>query len=189
MDEQLIKILRHRAVQLLAQRDHSSYELSQKLALFLTKQRKKQLEKQSRKPLNEPNQFVNSSEFLNFDENPQSTGTQFSAEIMQVIDYCITHRWLNDAEYIKKYTDMQSRKGYGRYRIAMELKQRGLPSDTIPAVFAEVNWIDVATQQIIKKFKQIDAKDMIQKKKVIQFLLSKGFAQDEIKTAYKLLAS
>lgn len=169
MDEQLTKILRNKAVQLLAQRDHSSYELSQKLMIFLTKYLSKKID-----PTN------------NDDAICEQIKTEFSTQITEVIEYCIAHHWLNDIEYATKYIEMQARKGYGKYRIVMELKRRGLSIEMLQSALhqTDINWIEVAMQQIIKKFKKIDKKDLIQKKKIIQFLLSRGFAQDEIKSAY-----
>ncbi|MDF7671126.1 regulatory protein RecX [Orbaceae bacterium ESL0721] len=172
MDEQLAKILRNKAVQLLAQRDHSSYELSQKLLIFATKSflSKKSYEKAA----------------FNDDEIYEQKRAEYRLLIADVISYCTSHGWINDAEYVKKYIDMQVRKGNGRYKIAMELKQRGLQIEIVQSMLSNtyIDWAEVAANQIVKKFKQINKKDQTQKRKIVQFLLSRGFAQDEIKSAY-----
>ncbi|MCT6867549.1 MAG: recombination regulator RecX, partial [Gilliamella apicola] len=102
MDKKLNKLILNKAVQLLAQRDHSSYELTNKIIQFFTKK-------------------IKCSE----DEYYEQLN-QLKIETADVIQYCTNQNWMNDTQYIEKYIVMRANKGYGRYKIAMELKQRGL---------------------------------------------------------------
>ena len=96
---------------------------------------------------------------------------------------------MDDEQYIEKYIFMRANKGYGKYKISLELKQRGLSSDLNKKLLnlADINWSEIAYQQLLKKFKLIDPKNNQQKQKVAQYLTSRGFTQGDIKTVYSLL--
>ncbi|MWP62834.1 regulatory protein RecX [Gilliamella sp. Pas-s25] len=164
-EKKLNKLILNKAVQLLAQRDHSSYELSQKITFFFAKKQQ------------------------STDEESQSQLAKLKIEIQDVIEYCINQNWINDEQYIEKYIVMRANKGYGKYKIAMELKQRGLSVDLSRQLLQRVNinWEDLAHQQLIKKLKQINHKNNNKKQKCIQFLISRGYTQDDIKAVQDLL--
>ena len=165
MSHNLNKLILAKAVQLLAQRDHSSYELTRKLTLFFSKKIK-----------------------CVEDDYPEEL-SQLKIQIEHVIKHCIHQHWMDDEQYIEKYIFMRANKGYGRYKISLELKQRGLSSDINKKLLslADINWAEIAYQQLLKKFKLIDPKNNQQKQKVVQFLISRGFTQSDIKTMYSLL--
>lgn len=165
MDKKLNKSILNKAVQLLAQRDHSSYELTQKITFFFAKKQQ---------PL---------------DEEYHEQLTKLKTEIQNVIEYCINQKWINDEQYIEKYITMRANKGYGKYKIAMELKQRGLPTDLSHQLLqmSDINWGSLAHEQLLKKLKQIKQKNNNKKQKGIQFLMTRGYTQDDIKTAHDLL--
>ena len=165
MSHNLNKLILAKAVQLLAQRDHSSYELTRKLTLFFSKKIK-----------------------CIEDDYPEEL-SQLKIQIEHVIKHCIHQHWMDDEQYIEKYIFMRANKGYGKYKISLELKQRGLSSDINKKLLSivDINWSEIAYQQLLKKFKVIDSKNNQQKQKVVQFLTSRGFTQNDIKTAYSLL--
>ena len=165
MSHNLNKLILAKAVQLLAQRDHSSYELTRKLTLFFSKKIK-----------------------CVEDDYPEEL-SQLKIQIEHVIKHCIHQHWMDDEQYIEKYIFMRANKGYGKYKISLELKQRGLSSDINKKLLSivDINWSEIAYQQLLKKFKVIDSKNNQQKQKVVQFLTSRGFTQNDIKTAYSLL--
>ena len=165
MSHNLNKLILAKAVQLLAQRDHSSYELTRKLTLFFSKKIK-----------------------CIEDDYPEEL-SQLKIQIEHVIKHCTHQHWMDDEQYIEKYIFMRANKGYGRYKISLELKQRGLSSDINKKLLslADINWAEIAYQQLLKKFKLIDPKNNQQKQKVVQFLISRGFTQSDIKTMYSLL--
>lgn len=165
MDKKLNKLILNKAVQLLAQRDHSSYELTNKIIQFFTKK-------------------IKCSE----DEYYEQLN-QLKIETTDVIQYCTNQNWMNDTQYIEKYIVMRANKGYGRYKIAMELKQRGLSTDLIHELLRilDINWVYNAHKQLLKKFKQVNVKNISEKQKVTQFLVTRGYTQDDIKDVYNLL--
>ena len=165
MSHNLNKLILAKAVQLLAQRDHSSYELTRKLTLFFSKKIK-----------------------CIEDDYPEEL-SQLKIQIEHVIKHCTHQHWMDDEQYIEKYIFMRANKGYGKYKISLELKQRGLSSDINKKLLSivDINWSEIAYQQLLKKFKVIDSKNNQQKQKVVQFLTSRGFTQNDIKTAYSLL--
>ena len=165
MDKKLNKLILNKAVQLLAQRDHSSYELTNKIIQFFTKK-------------------IKCSE----DEYYEQLN-QLKIETADVIQYCTNQNWMNDTQYIEKYIVMSANKGYGRYKIAMELKQRGLSTDLIHELLRilDINWLYNAHKQLLKKFKQVNVKNISEKQKVMQFLVTRGYTQDDIKDVYNLL--
>ncbi|OTQ05511.1 hypothetical protein B5S43_03600, partial [Gilliamella apicola] len=162
MDKKLNKLILNKAVQLLAQRDHSSYELTNKIIQFFTKK-------------------IKCSE----DEYYEQLN-QLKIETADVIQYCTNQNWMNDTQYIEKYIVMRANKGYGRYKIAMELKQRGLSTDLIHELLRilDINWVYNAHKQLLKKFKQVNVKNISEKQKVTQFLVTRGYTQDDIKDVY-----
>jgi Uncharacterized protein conserved in bacteria len=44
-----------------------------------------------------------------------------------------------------------------------------------------------AHKQLLKKFKQVNVKNISEKQKVTQFLVTRGYTQDDIKDVYNLL--
>ncbi|OCG23963.1 hypothetical protein A9G11_04895 [Gilliamella sp. wkB108] len=165
MNQKLNKLILNKAVQLLAQRDHSSYELTQKITLFFSKKIK------------------------HCDDEFSEQLNQLKNEISDVIQYCISKNWVNDTQYIEKYIIMRADKGYGKYKIAIELKQRGISSHVSRDLLQKsaIDWVNIAHKQLIKKFKQVDPKDNQQRQKGIQYLISRGYTQDDVKTLYSLL--
>lgn len=149
----------NKAVQLLAQRNHSSSELKQKLSIFY---------------------------FKKFSTDLESSAQSINVHIDAVIEYCLSHHWLDDKHYIEQYINMRSRKGYGQNRILMELKQRGLPQSLIQYQLhqTELDWIEIGLIQTQKKFHISNKNDLPQKVKIFQFLTYRGFQQDEIKQIY-----
>ena len=164
-EKKLNKSILNKAVQLLAQRDHSSYELSQKMIFFFAKKQQ------------------------NTEEEYHDQLTKLKIEIQDVIEHCINQNWINDAHYIENYIVMRANKGYGKYKIAMELKQRGLSVDLSRQLLqtSNINWEKLAYKQLLKKSKQIKSENNNKKQKFIQFLIARGYTQDDIKAAYDLL--
>lgn len=158
----LYKTLSNKAVQLLAQRNHSSVELKKKLSAFYTKK---------------------------LADNQHDFSDDAAIQIDEVIQYCISHHWLDDETYINQYIDMSVRKGCGKNRIIMELKQRGLDANLVLSVISrkDIDWEELAILQLMKKFPITNKNDIQQKAKIFQFLLYKGFNQSEINLAYSSL--
>lgn len=157
----LNKILYSKAVQLLAQRNHSTVELKQKLSLYATQKS---------------------------DQDSDNNLVPLTHQIDAVIQYCLLKHWLDDDSYINQYIDIRIRKGYGKNRIIMELRQRGLDNNRIVTIMQqkEIDWCQLALTQVKKKFLSINLRDIRQKSKVNQFLLYRGFCQEEIRYIFTL---
>jgi regulatory protein len=166
MTKKLNKLILNKAVQLLAQRDHSSYELTKKITSYFT------------------NKIAHSN-----DDDYQVHLNQLNTEINDVIEYCVSQNWINDSQYIQKYITMRANKGYGKYKIALELKQRGLQKKLSYDLLnkSNIEWSNIAYKQLVKKFKEIDPKNKQLWQKSIQFLLTRGYTQDDIKNVHSLL--
>ncbi|WP_392561530.1 regulatory protein RecX [Orbus sturtevantii] len=156
------KNLLNKAVQLLAQRNHSSIELKQKLSLFYLKKY--------------AHDFAIDDDLV-------------KQQIDTAIQHCIAHNWINDIQYIQQYIDMRSRKGYGPNRIIGELKQHGFGLALVKEIFTakNIDWYEVGLIRAQKKFQNFDKKDYQQKLKLFQFLTYRGFQQDHINQIYSLL--
>ena len=155
----LNKVIFEKAVQLLAQRDYSTKQLSQKLFVFFSK------------------------------KDDQLDAESLTQAINDVITRCQQSHWLGDMQYIKKYTEMRSRKGFGKNRIVLELKQRGLKREMVDEFMQQIDidWVEIAHNQLNKKFKEIDKHDLKQKRQIIQFLLYRGFSQTEVNSVYQIM--
>lgn len=170
------KIILHKAVQLLAQRDYSEFDLHKKLELYV----KRQIIKATQKSRDNSSPLVTLSEYtIEIPEN-------LKQKIANAVVYCQNHQWLDDHSYVEKYVRMRSRSGYGRNRIVLELKQKGLPSVLVDNIINESNidWFAIAVQQLNKKFKSVIKQDLKQKAKIYRFLLSRGFLPEEVHHVY-----
>lgn len=134
----------HKAIDLLARREHSVQELQQKLL-----QRDHLIE-----------------------------------EISIVIDYLIANNYLSDQRYSEAMFRLRLNKGYGKYYIDNELRQKGISSGQIDAVHTEqmVDWAVQAANTYHKKYGNKKIDDQKEKAKRIRFLQSRGFSTDEIMT-------
>lgn len=148
-------------MQLLAQRNHTSLEIKRKLSQFYHK-----------KYANSPDEIID-----------------LPSKIQAVVDYCINQKWLNELAYIEQYVLMRSRKGYGKNRIVLELKQRGIEEIIAWKLInqQDIDWIDIGIAQVSKKYRAMDKHSLQQKNKIFQYLSYKGFAQEEIRLIYDTL--
>lgn len=154
----LYNTLLNKAVQLLAQRNHTVLEIKQKLSQFCYKK---------------------------YANNPDDI-TDLPSKIQAVVDYCIEQKWLNELSYIEQYVLMRSRKGYGKNRIVLELKQRGIDDGIAWELInqQDIDWIDIGIAQVSKKYRSMDKNSLQQKSKIFQYLSYKGFAQEDIRLIY-----
>ncbi len=60
--------------------------------------------------------------------------------------------YLSDARFAEEYTLSRTRRGYGKYRIRMELQQRGVASGIIDEIFAAVDWVDMARNSMTRRY-------------------------------------
>lgn len=180
MKPDLDKTLQNKAVQLLAQRNHSTLELEQKLYQFALTQQRIEFAKCQK------DQQLNSDALL---EEENTLLPHVYAQIQAVIKYCVEQRWLNEADYINQYIDMRVRKGCGYNRIIGELNQKGLTKHDVSIILNQknVDWIELGLQQAKRKYSRVDSRDQKQKMTIMHFLSYRGFRQDEIRMIYSQL--
>lgn len=175
------KALLNKAVQLLAQRNHSTIELTQKLLRFALSHYQK-AQKQHQSSLETE---FDSYDNFNFSFNAKQDIEQL---VKTVVQHCVSQHWLDDADYVCQYIRVRARKGYSKARIVLELKQKGHELSAIMNTMEQssIDWLAIGCSQLLKKFPQIDQHDLQQKVKIQQFFMSRGFPQSEIREIYEL---
>lgn len=149
-------LLLDRAMRLLAQRDHSAYELSQKIRLSLKRSEQR------------------NGEAIPLDEDA----------LQQVISHCQQNGWLDDQRFAERFIVSRSRNGYGPQRIQQDLQQKGLEREDIHQALAEaeIDWTQQAAEVVSKKFGENGPADIKEKAKAQRFLHSRGFLLTDIRT-------
>ncbi|GAB2944174.1 recombination regulator RecX [Hafnia psychrotolerans] len=185
-----INALISRAMRLLSQRDHGEMELRRKL-------------------LTPPIAFSKPSSFKSPKSHARKSTLSFSKEwqeeeeqkkidrqipedispehVQSVIDYCYQHSWLDDAKFANHYISGRSKKGYGAQRIRSELQQKGVDKETIILALenSDVDWCALARDLAVRKFDEPLPTDWKEKSKVMRYLLSRGFFNEEIQSIYR----
>ncbi|WP_192459240.1 recombination regulator RecX [Musicola keenii] len=157
----MTKLLRY-AMNILAIRDHSEWELRRKIAA----------------------QLQNDLAIECCDE--EAVSAHEGSYIEQVIDYCKQHAWLDDRAFASRYIRSRSRKGYGSQRICAELTQKGIDKHTQRDVLlaSDIDWYQLAKTSATRKFGMPLSSDWKEKVKVQRYLLYRGFTSDEIQSVY-----
>lgn len=103
-------------------------------------------------------------------------------ESLEAVEYFKEKGYIDDGDYARRYTvDAINLKGFGKKRIALELKRRGVCDEDIDAALqnAEVDILPLMR----KKFTSCESdKD---KNKIINHFLRRGFSFSEITDAIK----
>ncbi len=104
-------------------------------------------------------------------------------EVDALLDELAASRWQSDARFAEQFADSRSRK-YGSRRVAMEMRERGVDSDTIKQTLSGHNDLATARSQWLRKFGQ-PASDAAGRAKQMRFLASRGFGMDIIRQVIK----
>ena len=131
------------AIYSLAMREHSRYELTQKLK---------------------------SKDF--------SEGVDINA----LLDELEENNYLNEERFAESFIRYKSSRGQGLLKISNELKKRGLSNSLIQSALgdAQVNWSNLAHEQLMKKFGGNKPEDYKEKTRQMRFLSTRGFPTDII---------
>ncbi|QCR37072.1 recombination regulator RecX [Nissabacter sp. SGAir0207] len=181
-EKEQLNTLLARAMRLLAQRDHSESELRRKLETPpVFKPRQPSFSRASRRPSDDE------------DAKPQPLPAPVPVEeidpqlVEQIIDYCLTHQYLDDQRFTRSYINSRSRRGYGPQRIRSELVQKKVAKETINVGFeeSEVDWCQQARELAQRKFGDRLPTEWKEKAKVQRFLQYRGFFQEEIQSIYR----
>ena len=106
------------------------------------------------------------------------------SEIDDVIERCLRENWLNDARFAESYIRSRSSSGYGPRRIAMELQQKGVASETIRLALREVN---IDWQALLLRFlerRRPLPEEPAERFKLQNMLLRRGFSPDLIQRCF-----
>ena len=105
-------------------------------------------------------------------------------DISNVVDYLIQNNYLSDQRYSEALFRLRFNKGYGKYYIDNELRQKGISSAQINALHTEqvVDWTAQAALVYQKKYANKNIDGQKEKAKRVRYLQSRGFSHDEIMT-------
>jgi regulatory protein len=143
--------LKARALQWLAQREHSRVELRRKL-LRAARLRDAEIE-----------------------DAPDA-----GAEIDALLDWLTAHRHLSEARFVESRVHAREQR-FGQRRIAQELKQHGAVLDADAAQRLRASEFERARVVWARKFGQAPATDAAARAKQMRFLAGRGFAPDVIR--------
>ena len=105
-------------------------------------------------------------------------------ELTSLLDDLAARRQLSDARYAAERIAFRSRR-YGNARLAQELRQAGVSSETADAALAETeSELERAHQVWLKKFGQLPA-DLSERAKQTRFLTGRGFSSATIRQVLK----
>ena len=112
---------------------------------------------------------------------------RFSREdIDDAISACLRFDYINDVRTTKVYIGQLKRKGFGKKRIQLELKKKGLKGDRIQGILdrsvSEADEREGAARILKKNIKRFEReKDRLKRRdKIYRFLHARGFAQSVI---------
>ncbi|MBT3504542.1 MAG: regulatory protein RecX [Piscirickettsiaceae bacterium] len=88
----------------------------------------------------------------------------------------------SDARFAENYLRYRSQRGFGSQKIRLELKERGVDSDTIDTAFkqADVDWFELAITVRNKRFGVQAPDNLKDRAKQQRFLQYRGFTHEQI---------
>ncbi len=107
--------------------------------------------------------------------------------VSSVIDNLVRLGYLNDEEFARQWAAGRVRsRGFGRYRIEQELRQKGIAShmvrEVLRGLFEESSELDVARREADKKLRTLlRFEPGVRKRRLAGFLERKGFSSDIIR--------
>jgi regulatory protein len=146
--------LKARALQWLAQREHSRVELRRKLLRAAREQ-------------------ARAAEVAANDEDP-------AADIDALLDWLVAERHLSEARFVESRVHARQAR-FGQRRIAQELKQHGAALDADAAQRLRATEFDRARAIWARKFGALPAADAGARAKQMRFLAGRGFDADVIR--------
>jgi regulatory protein len=146
--------LKARALQWLAQREHSRAELRRKLMRAALEQ-------------------AGANEAAAAGDDP-------AAEIDTLLDWLVAHHHLSEARFVESRVHAREAR-FGQRRIAQELKQHGAALDADSAQRLRASEFERARAVWARKFGAAPAGDAAARAKQMRFLAGRGFAGDVIR--------
>lgn len=105
-------------------------------------------------------------------------------DVEQLLDELEEKNYLNEQRFTESFIRYRASRGQGPVKISSELYVRGINrSLTIESMEnSEINWFDLAVEQMKKKFGTTKSVDFKEKSKRMRFLSSRGFSGEIIHT-------
>lgn len=100
-------------------------------------------------------------------------------EVGKVLDELASRGWQSDNRFAEQFAEIKGRK-YGSRRLAAEMRERGIESETITEALAGQDDIALARQLWQKKFGQ-PPQSQEERVKQIRFLAARGLPMDAIR--------
>jgi regulatory protein len=88
----------------------------------------------------------------------------------------------SDDRFAENYLRYRSQRGFGSQKIRLELKERGVDTDTIHTAFeqADIDWFELANTVRNKRFGEQAPEDLKDRAKQQRFLQHRGFTHEQI---------
>jgi len=104
-----------------------------------------------------------------------------------VLEQLVEERLLDENRYAELYACARVDKGYGPLRIASELRERGVPEDSVAAALAELadDWLPTLRKLHRKRFKSCPPADATERMQQTRVLRQYGFTLDQIKRLFE----
>ena len=112
-------------------------------------------------------------------------------EIKQTIIFLQEYKLLDDEEYAKRFiNDFINIKGYGKFRIKNELREKGIDKETADRILSEYDFNDIEEEKILPLAqKKLGGDFSIQNiAKTKRYLASRGFGFDAIDSVIRKIA-
>jgi regulatory protein len=92
----------------------------------------------------------------------------------------------SDERYTEAFVTMRQRQGKGSHLIALELRQKGVGADLISSNINDFDacWVELAQQQLRKRYGDSRQVDLKERGRRVRFLLSRGFTSDQVRQAF-----
>ncbi len=103
-----------------------------------------------------------------------------------LLDELEENDYLNEKRFIDSFIRSRIERGQGSNKISYELKKRGIESTLIGTALnsSSIDWLNLASQQRIKKFGNTLPDDYKIKAKQMRFLSARGFNSEIIRSIF-----
>ena len=98
-------------------------------------------------------------------------------DLDKLLDELSEKSYLNEERYTECFIRSRANRGQGRLKITNELQRKGISQTLIQQSMKnnEIDWYEIATVQIEKKYGESKPEDYKEKTKRMRFLSSRGF--------------
>lgn len=105
--------------------------------------------------------------------------------INQALDLCIERGYQSDERCASMLARHMIFAGYGIAKLRLESKLKGIEWDLVEQEIADFDWIELATNTLMKKYPNLYTLEYEDKRKALAFLARRGFSANESIEALK----